>query len=361
MPSTSTLLDAYSITNYGPFTTPFTPTPSCLSTTNFGFGIGYSALPSQINFDDCSLQPPDEACFPSPTDSSAISSVWEQTHGDALGLIQPFYSPATACPDGYATAMTAARDANGTAELSGWYETPTFTPTATATGEGDEGEAPEPTIFAPPDVLVALLDDNETAVWCCPSGFAVGPGNQCLSLLEDYTISTGCNTWFTSDIVTSYTTSYPGHDGETTEGEVVMVTGGSDGVVSTNSFGGESETELTPTSGLVAYATYEPVVIVHREEDLDEEDQEQGADDDDNQDGEEGAANDDDQSDEESQSGDDSANDESEGPSQDEDSEDPEPTGAAVRVGGGGTAGSLGAAVAMIASAVVGASMVLFA
>jgi hypothetical protein len=76
MPSTSTLLDAYTITNYGPFTTHFTPYPSCLAPTNMGIGLGYNALPSQINFDDYSNDPPDEACFPTPTYSGAISSVW---------------------------------------------------------------------------------------------------------------------------------------------------------------------------------------------------------------------------------------------------------------------------------------------
>ncbi|KAL3445545.1 hypothetical protein BJX65DRAFT_280941 [Aspergillus insuetus] len=134
--------------------------------------------------------------------------------------------------------MTAARGANGTVGLSGWYETPSFTPTATVANgtTTTPTSAPETTIFAPPDVLVALLDANETAVWCCPSGFAVGPSNKCLSSLDakDYTISTGCNTWYDSGIITSYTTTYPGHDGETTSGEVIMITGGSDGVVSPN-------------------------------------------------------------------------------------------------------------------------------
>ncbi|KAL3495787.1 hypothetical protein BJX62DRAFT_233050 [Aspergillus germanicus] len=371
MPSTSTLLDAYTITNYGPFTTAFTPSASCLAPTNMGIGIGYNALPSQINFDDCSNDPPDEACFPTPTDPGAISSVWELVHQDASGLIQPFYSPATACPDGYATAMTAARGADGSVGLSGWYETPSFTPTATVangtTTATTPAGAPETTIFAPPDVLVALLDVNETAVWCCPSGFAVGPSNKCISSLdaEEHTVLTGCNTWYDSNIITSYTTTYPGHNGETTSGEVIMVTGGSDGVVSTNTFGGE-ESELTttngiigsviPTSGLVAYATHEPVVIVHSGEDLEDDDSQGGDADDD----EGGAGGDDTQDDEESQSGDDSANDESESPSRNEDAEEPEPTGAAVRVGGG-LGGPLGAAAAMIASAVVGASMVLFA
>jgi hypothetical protein len=94
-----------------------------------------------------------------------------------------------------------------------------------------------------------------------------------------------------------------------------MVTGGTDGVVSTNTFGEESELTTTngivgsvvPTSELVAYATYEPVVVVHRGEDLE---------DDDSQDDDEGGAGgDDNQDDEMSQSGDDSANDESESPS----------------------------------------------
>jgi hypothetical protein len=142
-----------------------------------------------------------------------------------------------------------------------------------------------------------------------------------------------------------------------------MFTGGSDGVISTNTFGEESEVTTTngivgsviPTSELVAYATYEPVVVVHRGEDLEDDDSQ-----DDDDDGEGGAGGDDNQDDEESQSGDDNANDQSESPSQDEDAEEPEPTGAAVRVGGG-TTGSLGAATAMIASAVLGASMVLFA
>jgi hypothetical protein len=170
MPSTSTLLYAYTITNYGPLTTPFTPSASCLAPTNMGIGIGYSALPSQINFDDCSNDPPDAACFPTPTDSGALSSVWELVHADASGLIQPFYSPATACPDGYATAMTAGRGANGSVGLSGWYETPSFTPTATVANGSTTTPmgTPETTVFAAPDVLVALLDVNETAVWCCP-------------------------------------------------------------------------------------------------------------------------------------------------------------------------------------------------
>jgi hypothetical protein len=170
MPSTSTLLDAYTITNYGPFTTPFAPSASCLAPTNMGIGLGYSGLPAQINFDDCSNDPPDEACFPTPTDSGALSSVWELMQADASGLMQPFYSPATACPDGFATAMMAARGADGTVGLSGWYETPSFTPTATVANGSTTTPtgAPETTVFAAPDVFVALLDVNETAVWCCP-------------------------------------------------------------------------------------------------------------------------------------------------------------------------------------------------
>ncbi|KAL2837189.1 hypothetical protein BJY01DRAFT_221277 [Aspergillus pseudoustus] len=111
-----------------------------------------------------------------------------------------------------------------------------------------------------------------------------------------------------------------------------MVTGGAEPIISTYTFGGE---DSVPTADLVAYATHTPIVVVYRAEDLDEEEDDDGGD-----------------------NGDDSQEDENS--NQDEDAEDPTPTGAAARIDGGGFGVSWGGAAALVASAVVGASMVLF-
>ncbi|KAL4740502.1 hypothetical protein BDV11DRAFT_214345 [Aspergillus similis] len=182
---TATATLSWTLTNWGPLTTPWSLSDSCTSNVAIA-SIADTALVLQN--EQCSITP--FACYPSPTDSNAPEALSSARNTPGTDIYAPpFYSPAPACPDGWKTVGLAGRDGDATASQSGWF-------TATYKGESlDDYEMDLPTP-AFNQVLAGLLDADETAVVCCPSSMTMLPGFYCSSSLPSYTVSTGCKTFF---------------------------------------------------------------------------------------------------------------------------------------------------------------------
>lgn len=160
MPSaTSTQLSQYVFSNVGPMTTVWTPPASC-------------ATPSPqlyIAYNDSGLVWPQWAqkcetrnygdCYPS---GKAIDTAWSSAFSASnlanAGTIY-YFSPASACPQGYTTAGVAAKNGAGDVSSSGAYVPPVVT---------DPWYRDMLSSNPPNNVLMEALGDGETAVVCCP-------------------------------------------------------------------------------------------------------------------------------------------------------------------------------------------------
>ncbi|KAL3484849.1 hypothetical protein BJX62DRAFT_48866 [Aspergillus germanicus] len=308
MPTGSSNL-GYSITNWGPLPTDFALPASCLSTTTWG--IAWSDLPEAPIWVDCN-QDTEALCAPTPTDSGALETAIAINDIPGDGLIGPYYSPGVACPADWTTVGVAVRG-ESTVSRSGIVA-------ATTGMEQDEDGAAAPTFYNNHDVLIDLLDVGETAVWCCPESATAYPGGGvCLSALSDYSFSTGCRNYYTASDVATYTTGIPGNDGQTTEGELLIITATTTATVETTTFSSSEATDF------IAYSQLALIRFVHKPSDLAESG---GEDEDEDQEGDSGS--------------------------------DPSETNAAVRVGTTGAGGIWGGMVgSLVASMVAGAALVL--
>ncbi|KAL2815614.1 hypothetical protein BDW59DRAFT_166761 [Aspergillus cavernicola] len=301
MPTSSSLF-GYSITNWGPLTTDFTFPASCTSATTIA--IAYATEPNYPIWRDCRSQT--NVCLPSPTDSGAVESAIDENLIPGDGQVLAFYSPGPSCPSGWNTVGLAARNAEGTLSRSGVF--------ATATADEEV-----PTLYNFDYVLAALLDPSETALWCCPTSMTVAIDGLCYSEVPDYTISTACQTVYLQSDIGTFATGIPGDNGQTREGEILLITATTTGTVESTRFDASEVTDF------VALSMAPPLRLVHQPTDL--------------AGGEDSGENEDD--------------------STEAEEEDPSETNAAARVsiGGGGAWG--GVVVSLVASVVAGASLVL--
>ncbi|KAL2807718.1 hypothetical protein BJX63DRAFT_61148 [Aspergillus granulosus] len=189
---TATATLSWTITNWGPLTTSW----SLPSTCSDRVIIFSTDEPIIANYADC-----DNGlftCSPSPTDSNAPSALSDTRNTPTLGYQAVIYSPAPSCPSDWKTVGLIGREGEGTVSRSGWFTVP-----YDVDEEGEEGiviDTPEAGLG---DVLARLLDPSETAIMCCPSSMTVNSLGGCRSSLEDYSISTACQTYYTGDVLTS--------------------------------------------------------------------------------------------------------------------------------------------------------------
>ncbi|KAJ0423166.1 hypothetical protein BJY00DRAFT_58884 [Aspergillus carlsbadensis] len=314
MPTGSSLFE-YSITNWGPLPTDFTLPASCLSSTNWA--LAWTVQPSAPLYFDCN-QNTEALCAPTPTDSGALETALAINEIPGDGLIGPYYSPGVACPADWTTVGVAVRG-ESTVSRSGIVATPTADE-EDEDEDGGTGDGALPTFYNNHDVLIDLLDVGETAVWCCPeSATAFTGGGVCLSAISDYSFSTGCRSYYGGSDVATYTTGIPGNDGQTTEGEMLIITATTTATVETTTFPSSETTEY------IAYSQFALIRFVHQPSDLAE------------------SGGGDDEGEEEGDSG-----------------SDPSETNAAERIGGTGASGGWGGMVgSLLASVVAGAALVL--
>ncbi|KAK5658074.1 hypothetical protein OQA88_2630 [Cercophora sp. LCS_1] len=156
-PTFPTPLRPTSFLALGPLTTTFTPHPSCSLHCFVPLSIGRPNAPHKSvciahQFFDCSRSLP---CLP--------SSTLPTQYSDVLG----YYSPGLFCPSGYETRLTLA----GTTHIA----TPTITPTPTADGYLEPSSTTANQAGQPPGAssLLQYLNVEETAAFCCPSGYAL--------------------------------------------------------------------------------------------------------------------------------------------------------------------------------------------
>ncbi|KAF4878937.1 hypothetical protein CGCSCA1_v001707 [Colletotrichum siamense] len=193
MPSaTSTQLSQYVFSNAGPMTTVWTPPTSC-ATPSPQLYIAYND--SGIVFPQwaqkCEIHDFGD-CYPS---GKAIDSAWSSASSASANDIANagtiyYFSPASACPQGYTTAGVAAKNGAGDVSSSGVFVPPVVTDPAFR----DNFLSWNP----PNNVLMEALEDGETAVVCCPEGYTadVAGGVKCYSNAPSSLFGdpmTGCN------------------------------------------------------------------------------------------------------------------------------------------------------------------------
>ena len=159
---TATELSTINMVNAGPLTTTFTAAESC-STVAFQTALGvieenraliYWALECEGNSKSYANI---DGCLPSAKEIAETFSSFSEQPTPTYGALV-YHSPGFDCPKGWTTAAVAAKDASGSLSTSGViYEEDVW---ATTT------EAP----LSPPvqRVFAQALDNNETAVICCP-------------------------------------------------------------------------------------------------------------------------------------------------------------------------------------------------
>ncbi|KAL3465112.1 hypothetical protein BJX64DRAFT_285974 [Aspergillus heterothallicus] len=296
---TATATLSWTITNWGPLTTSLSLPSACSSRV-----IIYATdEPFFGNYADC-----DNGlftCYPSPTDSAAPSALSEARNTFTLGAqAPPVYSPAPSCPPGWKTVGAVGReDEDASVSRSGWF-------TVQYNSSEIDGEDVPQAGFQ--DVLASLLDPEETAVMCCPSSMTIhDETGGCRSTLEDYSISTACQTHFRPGDIDDVATSIGA-------GEVSWTT--------------DKTTFLAAElPSLTAEAYADPLVLLHKPTDLT---------------GDSGGGGDDD---------------DDEGQEENDDTGDPSETNAAAALRGGDGGFGVGGRMlaSMLGSVVVGAALVL--
>ncbi|KAJ5012675.1 hypothetical protein K4K57_003928 [Colletotrichum sp. SAR 10_99] len=193
MPSaTSTQLSQYVFSNAGPMTTVWTPPASC-ATPSPQLYIAYNdsgtLLPQWAH--KCEFRELGD-CYPS---GKAIDSAWYSASSASAKDIANagtvyYFSPASACPQGYTTAGVAAKNGAGDVSSSGAFVPPVVT---------DPAFDNSYLSWNPPNnVLMEALEDGETAVVCCPEGYTADllGGVNCYSNAPSSLFGdpmTGCN------------------------------------------------------------------------------------------------------------------------------------------------------------------------
>ncbi|KAL0932782.1 uncharacterized protein CTRU02_211745 [Colletotrichum truncatum] len=203
---TVTSTSQVAITNIGPLTTVFTAPASCATASpNLWLAITQDEFPSRVApfyKRDC-IVPKLGECYASGKKlDDAYASVQSVGTSD-IGTIA-YFSPASACPDSHTTVGVASKGNDGNITSSG-----IFMPTAVASSEDSRrllfGQNP------PLNLLMQVLDKNETAVICCPQDYTIDfQGGACYSSvpLSMYGERTACYLGRNPDDYTAITATF---------------------------------------------------------------------------------------------------------------------------------------------------------
>ncbi|KAI8279569.1 hypothetical protein K4K60_005484 [Colletotrichum sp. SAR11_57] len=198
---TATSTSQYAITNVGPLTTVFTTPTSCATASpdlylaiSGAWGADRVAAYYKQNCDVSELG----ECFPSGKElDDAFSAASTKANNDRATIA--YFSPASQCPDSYTTAGSAHRGSDGNVTSSGIFVPPVVTSGLRAGGLIG---------YNPPlNVLMEVLDQDETAIVCCPENYTVGINGGCFSTVPDsvYGEKTACGRVIPNDVYTEVT------------------------------------------------------------------------------------------------------------------------------------------------------------
>ncbi|KXH33289.1 hypothetical protein CSIM01_03203 [Colletotrichum simmondsii] len=199
-----TELSQHAITNVGPLTTTFTAPSSCATSSPSLWLAAESAFTDRVQpfFRQKCEGSVYGDCFPSGTVFDQLRSEASSTVG--AGTIA-YFSPASVCPDQYTTAGVAAKNAEGTISSSGVF-VPPIVSVPFGSGYMSDRLGYNPIV----NVLMEALDSNETAVICCPDGYAVGFNGECFSQVPEsvYGTVTACQKLFSNVTMVPATFTY---------------------------------------------------------------------------------------------------------------------------------------------------------
>ncbi|OHE93095.1 hypothetical protein CORC01_11584 [Colletotrichum orchidophilum] len=164
MPSaTSTQLSQYVFSNLGPMTTVWTPPASCATPSPqlyLAFNDSATIYPQWLQ--KCETRDYGD-CYPSGKAIDSAGSAASSANDLANAGTIYYFSPASACPQGYTTVGVAAKNGAGDVSSSGAFVPPVVT---------DPALAASLLPWNPPNnVLMEALEGGETAVVCCPEGY----------------------------------------------------------------------------------------------------------------------------------------------------------------------------------------------
>ncbi|KAI8180455.1 hypothetical protein K4K58_004055 [Colletotrichum sp. SAR11_239] len=201
---TATATSQFAITNVGPLTTVFTTPTSCATASpdlflaiSGGWGNERVAAYYKQNCEYSALG----ECFPSGKElDDAFSAASTETNTNHATIA--YFSPASQCPDSYTTAGSAHRGSDGNVTSSG-----VFVPPVVTNGLRSGGLIG----YNPPlNLLMEALDEDETAVVCCPGNYTVGINGGCYSTVPEsvYGEKTACLRFIPDDVATEVTAAF---------------------------------------------------------------------------------------------------------------------------------------------------------
>ncbi|KAJ5819279.1 hypothetical protein N7474_004870 [Penicillium riverlandense] len=255
MPSVS-VLSEYTFANWGPLTTTWTPPASCQSFHTDYLGIAHTSAP-ELNLGQVSCGVPTNpwGCLPTGTitDLPTATSWFKDIRKYAL--YENYYSPGLDCPSGWGPVATASRNGTKTVEWNGAIG-------ATTTSDRASDVFLFPNV--PNNVFLQVLAPSETAVLCCPTSMTPGfNGDDCYSIVPDYTPSTMCQTQLPQVDVGTVESKSIWWYGTTVEANIMSITGDA-----TASRVMTTTLESSDLSSLVAVTVVAPLTLVHQPTDL---------------------------------------------------------------------------------------------
>ncbi|KAL0934446.1 uncharacterized protein CTRU02_211245 [Colletotrichum truncatum] len=174
--------------NIGPLTTVFTPPAACATAApDLWLAMSDEEMTSRVRpffKKECEPKLLDECYASGLVDGAAYSSAVSVGY-PGLGVIG-YFSPASACPHAHTTVGVASKGEDGKVSSSGIFVPPVVT----------EGSQSDLWLQNPPlNVMMEVLDKNETAIICCPQDYTVGFNGGCFSRVADsvYGEKTACN------------------------------------------------------------------------------------------------------------------------------------------------------------------------
>ncbi|KAH7303463.1 hypothetical protein B0I35DRAFT_485156 [Stachybotrys elegans] len=165
--------------NLGPLTSTYAAPSACLAETT-RIGLAPTQAPAVPTwFESCEL-PTYGDCLPYGEERDRDWASRDSNHGVDEAVY--YHSPGLDCPASWTTAGVAVKSADGASSVTGIFD-PTITGTL-------------PVINPTPNILLEALQEGETAVLCCPSGFTANTAIGCHKTVarEDYTADTVCRT-----------------------------------------------------------------------------------------------------------------------------------------------------------------------
>ncbi|RTE83933.1 hypothetical protein BHE90_001520 [Fusarium euwallaceae] len=169
----------YTITNLGPLTTTYTAPAECATATeNIQFiQADLPWVPAAWGYPSC--VPGDYGkCIPS---GDAYDKLAKEHYYTWQQEFFPYYSPGLVCPKGWTTA--------------GEYAKSKGTPTKGMLTAQPDWNITEPAFLPLTSVWTSVLEDSETLVYCCPSGYTGDNFLNCHSIMgpiTDFGYTTGC-------------------------------------------------------------------------------------------------------------------------------------------------------------------------